>query len=133
MGQHELNRVREIALALPAVNERLSHGALCFFIQDKVPLCYYHDNHRGDGRISLWCPAYPELQDALVRSQPLRFFKPETSSAGTFANWLGMFLDTSDENEVDWNLVSAILNDAFRKVAPKKLIAKLDEGSSGKD
>jgi hypothetical protein len=47
MGQIELDEVRKIALALPEVNERLSHGALCFFIQDRRPLCYYHDNHCG--------------------------------------------------------------------------------------
>jgi len=38
MGQIELDEVRKIALALPEVNERLSHGALCFFIQDRRPL-----------------------------------------------------------------------------------------------
>jgi hypothetical protein len=47
MGKGEFNRLREIALALPEVNERLSHGAPCFFVQDKRPLCYYHDHHTG--------------------------------------------------------------------------------------
>ena len=50
MGMRELSRVRKIALALPEVNERRSHGALCLFILEKRPLCYYHDEHRGDGR-----------------------------------------------------------------------------------
>src|SRR6267154_4877069 len=37
MGRSELDAVRKIALALPEVNERLSHGAPCFFIQNKRP------------------------------------------------------------------------------------------------
>src|SRR5437762_5041987 len=54
-----LDRVRRIALALPGVNERMSHGEPCFFVRDKRPLCYFHDNHNGDGRIALWCPVPP--------------------------------------------------------------------------
>jgi hypothetical protein len=31
VGEDEYSQVREIALALPEVNERMSHGAVCFF------------------------------------------------------------------------------------------------------
>ncbi|HEY0801161.1 MAG TPA: MmcQ/YjbR family DNA-binding protein [Steroidobacteraceae bacterium] len=127
MEKRELKQVRRIALALPEVNERFSHGALCFFIRDKIPVCYYHDDHRGDGRISLWCPVFHDLQEELVRNQPECFFKPQTSSAGHFRDWLGVYLDTSGENAVDWGQLSTILEDAFRKVAPKHLIAELDD------
>jgi hypothetical protein len=126
MGKRELDRVRRIALALPEVNERLSHGAPCFFIRDKRPLCYYHDDHTGDGRISLWCPAPPGVQEELVSAEPERFFKPPTSARGTFSEWLGVFLDAPGKNTVDWNEVAAILEEAYRNVAPKQLIAELD-------
>ena len=94
MGRSELDGVRKIALALPEVNERLSHGAPCFFIQNKRPLCYYHDDHRGDGRLSLWFPIRPGVQEERVAAEPERIFKPPMSSAGHFENWLGVFLDT---------------------------------------
>jgi hypothetical protein len=126
MGTRELGRVRKIALALPGVNERLSHGAPCFFIQDKRPLCYYHDNHRGDGRISLWCPAPPGVPEELAGAEPQRFFEPAPSASGTFSEWLGVFLDTSGAHTVDWAEIAAIIEDAYREVAPKKLIAQLD-------
>jgi hypothetical protein len=122
--KRELIRVRKIALALPEVNERMSHGAPCFFIRDKLPLCYFHDNHRGDGRTSLWCPAAPDVQDAMARVDPKRFFRPSTSSAGHFREWLGVFLDIN--NEVDWDEVAFILDRAYRTIAPKALIAELD-------
>jgi len=96
----ELDRVRAILLALPEVTERLSHGATCFFVRDKRPLCYFHDHHNND-RVSLWCPAPPGVQEALVASEPKRFFKPPTSASGTFSDWLGIFVDTSGDDAVD--------------------------------
>jgi hypothetical protein len=126
MGKREYGHVRDIALALPGVNERHSHGAPCFFIQDKRPLCYYHDDHRGDGRISLWCPAPPGVPEELAGAEPQRFFEPTPSASGTFSGWLGVFLDTSGPHKVDWAEIAAIIEDAYREVAPKNLIAQLD-------
>src|SRR5262249_39958751 len=77
---NELERIREIALALPEVNERISHREPCFYVQHKRPLCYFHDNHNGDGRISLWCPAPDGVQEEMVSADPERFFAPPTSS-----------------------------------------------------
>jgi hypothetical protein len=126
MGADELDRVRTIALALPGVNERLSHGEPCFFVLDKRPVCYYHDDHNGDGRRTLWFPASPGVQEELVAAEPGRFFKPPMSSRGTFSCWLGVFLDTSEE-KVDWDEIAAILEEAYRHVAPKSLVAQLDK------
>ena len=126
MGTREFDRVRWIALALPEVHERLSHGEPCFFVRDKRPVCYYHDDHNGDGRISLWCPVPSGVQEELVSADPERFFKPPMSATGTFSGWLGVFLDIAGETKVDWDEIAAILEDAFRTVAPKKLIAELD-------
>ena len=127
MESRALDRVREIALALPEVNERLSHGAPCFFFRDTRPICYFHDAdfHRG-ARVSLWCPSPPGVQDGLVAAEPERFFKPPTSARGTFSNWLGVYLDTSGTNKVDWCEVEAIVEDAFRLVAPRAISADLD-------
>jgi hypothetical protein len=125
----ELERVRKIALALPEVNERLSHGEPCFFLRDKRPLCYFHDNHNDDGRISLWCPVPPGVQEELVSAEPARFFKPPTSARGAFADWLGVYLDSTGKYKVDWDEVAAIVEDAYRNVAPKALVAELDRKS----
>jgi hypothetical protein len=126
MGSRELDGVRAIALALPGVTERLSHGEPCFFVRGRRALCYFHDDHHGDGRISLWCPAPHDLREALVSTEPDRFFRPPVSARGMFSGWLGVFLDTADEDGLDWNEVAAIVEDAFRYVAPKALVADLD-------
>ena len=122
VGQRELEAIRRIALALPGVTERCSHGAPCFFVRRSRALCYFHDDHHGDGRTSLWCPARPGVQEELVSTEPERFFRPPTSASGTFSNWVGVFLDLSGEDEVDWDEIAAIIKDAYRVVAPKELI-----------
>jgi len=126
MCRSEINRLRVIALALPEVNERLSHGAPCFYIQGKRALCRYHDHHYGDDRVSLWCPATAKLQEELVSTEPELFFKPPASASGVFSDWIGVYLDTSGEDTIDWNRIAAILEEAYRKVAPKWLISELD-------
>jgi hypothetical protein len=50
-----LDRGRSVVLALPEVDERVSHGAPCFFVRDTRPVCHYHDHH-NDGRVTLWMP-----------------------------------------------------------------------------
>jgi hypothetical protein len=118
--------VRTLALALPEVNERLSHGEPCFFVRDRRPLCYFHADHNGDGRISLWCPAPPGVQDELVAAEPQRFFRPTPSASGVFATWLGVYLDTTGASRVDWNEIRGIFDDAYRVAAPKSLVQELD-------
>ena len=122
----ELGHVRAIALALPGVSERVSHGEPCFFVEGRRPLCYFHDNHRGDGRVSLWCPAPVGVPAELTASEPGRFFHPTPSASGVFAGWLGVYLDADDDDRVEWNEIAAIVEDAFRTIAPKRLIARLD-------
>jgi hypothetical protein len=126
VGHHELDRLRGIALSLPGVNERLSHGEPCFFVRDRRPLCYFHDDHNGDGRISIWCPTLPELQEEMITIEPERFFKPPTSARGVFSSWLGIYLDLPRSRRVDWTEIGTLLEEAFRIVAPKKLVAELD-------
>ena len=121
-----LDRVRRIALALPEVTERQSHGEPCFFLRGKRPICYFHDDHNGDGRVSVWCPAPPGAQDELVAADPRRFFRPQPSASGVFADWIGIFLDHPPLNAADWREITEIVTDAYRFVAPKSLTRMLD-------
>jgi hypothetical protein len=43
-----------------------------------------------------------------------------------FAAWLGVYVDTNGTDRVDWNEIAGIIEDAYRTVAPRALIAELD-------
>ena len=128
MAEAALDRVRQIVLGLPGVLERLSHGAPCFFVQNKRPICYYHDQEfSGDDRDVIWCPAAPGVPDEMVAAEPDRFFRPQPSASGVFSTWLGVYLDTTKTAEPEqWNEIVALLEDAYRTVAPATLIVELD-------
>lgn len=128
MADTVLDRLREIALDLPGVGERLSHGAPCFFVQDKRPLCYYHDtDFSGGDRDEMWCPAAPGVPEDLVAAEPDRFFRPPPSASGVFSTWLGVYIDiTAGADPDQWREIADLLEEAFRIVAPKALITELD-------
>lgn len=114
-----VNRMRRICLALPETTERLSHGAPTWFIRDKKTFVMLLDDHHGDGRLAISCAAPAGVQELLVEEEPARFFRPAYVG---HRGWLGVRLDV----EVDWDEMAGIVEDAYRVVAPKQLIAKLD-------
>lgn len=115
-----LAEVRAACLALPEVTERLSHGAPSFFVRGKKTFVMFHDDHHGDGKLAIWCAAAPGVQEELVDAEPDRFYRPPYVG---HRGWLGVRLDVSP----DWAEVGAIVADAYRAVAPKGLIAQLDD------
>lgn len=114
-----LERVRAICLALPETTERLSHGAPSFFVRGKKSLTKFVNDHHGDGRLAIWCPAPLGVQDELVSQDPDRFFVPPYVG---HSGWIGVRLDV----DVDWDEISDIVEDAYRLIAPKRLVAQLD-------
>ncbi len=60
-------RLRAICARLPEVTERPSHGAVTFFVRAKRTLCYLTDDHHGDGRLALVCPAPAGVQEEVSR------------------------------------------------------------------
>lgn len=117
-GRTALRRLRPICLALPEVNERLSHHTPTFFIRDKKVLCHLWDNHHEDGLLALWCPAPAGVQADMVEREPERFFVPKYVG---HRGWVGVRLDI----EVDWDEVEEIVTDAYRVAAPASLIKQL--------
>lgn len=113
-----LEKLRQLCLALPETTERLSHGALTWFIRDKKTFVMYVGEHHG-ARLSFWCAAPDGAQETLVGEHPDRFFVPPYVG---YRGWLGVFLD----GPVDWDQVADLVTEAYRTVAPKKLVAQLD-------
>jgi hypothetical protein len=116
-GQVE-TRVRAICLGLAEVTEKLSHGSPAFFVGRQFVMLW-PDGHHHLHFAHMWCAAPAGAQEGLVGAAPDRFFRPPyVGSRG----WLGMRLD----GRVDWDEVQAICEDAYRTVAPNRLVARLD-------
>lgn len=127
MTEIALDQLRSLALALPGVEEKVSHRAPCFYVRKRA-ICRFHDaDFGGDDRVALWCLSSPGVAEELTVAEPERFFQPTPSASGVFADWLGIYLDTADSDGVDWDEIGAILEEAFRLAAPKRLIAELDK------
>ena len=111
-----LERVRALCRAFPATEERLSHGEPTWFAGGKKSFVMYADHHHDD-REGFWAAAPEGVQEALTRADPARYFRPPYVGV---RGWVGVYLDVPD---VDWPHVEEIIEDAWRCVAPKKLIA----------
>jgi hypothetical protein len=107
-------RVREICLAFPAAQEKLSHGAPSFHVRGKMFLTFV-DNHHGDGRIAIWCKSTLAEQKRLVASNAARFFVPPYVGV---AGWVGARIDGP---ATDWIELSILVEEGWRAVAPPRI------------
>jgi hypothetical protein len=115
-----LDQVRAICLALPEVTERLSHGSPTWFVQGRSTIVTLHEAGHHDNRFPhLWCAAPPGAQEELIAAEPARFFRPPYVG---HRGWLGVRLD----GEVDWTEIGELCQDAYRLIAPKRLVQRLD-------
>lgn len=119
MDTDPIARLRALCLALPEVTERLSHGEPSWFVRDKKLFVMTSDHHHDD-RLGFWCAAPPGEAAALVAGDPERFYVPPYVG---HRGWLGVHLDVDG---VDWTEIAELVRDAFRVVAPKRLVAELD-------
>lgn len=118
MAKDPIEALRRLCMALPETTERLSHGEPTWFIRDKKTFVTFA-NHHHDNRLAFWCAAPDGSQETRVATDPERFFVPPYVG---HRGWLGVFLDVP----VDWNEIADIVTEAYRVVAPKKLLVELD-------
>jgi hypothetical protein len=124
MSVDPVARLRRICLDLPEMTERLSHGTPTWFLREKKQVAQFWPNaHHDVDFAQLWCAAPAGVQEALVESEPDRFFRPPYCG---HRGWLGVRMD----RDVDWAEMASIIEDAYRVIAPKKLVAQLDERSA---
>jgi len=113
-------RIRAICMALPEVTERPSHGAPTWFVRDKSTfVTLWSEGHHDHKFAHLWCAAPSGVQQELVDTEPERFFRPPYVGG---RGWIGVRLDVT----LDWAELARICEEAYRTVAPPKLVARLD-------
>jgi formyltetrahydrofolate-dependent phosphoribosylglycinamide formyltransferase len=110
-----LERVRGLALNLPAAAEKLSHGSPGFFVEGGKFFAYFSENHHGNGITALLLKV-SGLDEAamLIDQDPDRFFRPKYFGP---AGWVGVVLTDGP----DWAMIEAMIGAAWRLCAPKRL------------
>jgi hypothetical protein len=114
-------QVRRICLSFPGVTEKLTHGSPGFFVRKQFAMLWANGHHDHDFP-HLWCAAADGVQQTLIASSDRYFRPPYVGHRG----WIGRRLD----GQVDWDEVAEILEDAYRQVAPARLLGQLDAGTS---
>lgn len=116
-----LAKVREIALALPGADEKVSHGRPAFFT--KKIFVMYGAVTKGDhhsGRFNESIVILPDPDERLALEQHDRVFTPAYWGPH---GWLGYDLSPKT---TDWTEVAELIEDSFRNTAIKRLIKQLD-------
>ena len=110
-----MERIRPIALALPGVVERPSHGSPTFFTAEGRKgrtFASVHDEREWfEGRLCLWAASEEAEREALIEDAPDRFFVPPYVG---HRGWLGLRLDLEP---VDWDEVAGVIEDAHALLA----------------
>jgi len=120
MAPNPLIKLRKVCLALPEAHEVEAWGEPTFRIRNKLFAMYAHgENHHGGGRPAVWCKAARGNQATMVQAAPDRFFVPPYVGP---SGWIGIHLD----GKPDWAEIAELMRDAYRLVAPKRFLAKLE-------
>src|SRR6059058_1469872 len=109
-------RVRAICLEFPEVMEKTTHGGPGFFVRKQFAMLWPNGHHDREFA-HLWCAAEPGAQEALAATSERYFRPPYVGHRG----WVGVRLDGAR----DWKEVGELLEDAYRLVAPARLVALL--------
>ena len=111
-----LDRLRALALALPATEEKLSHGSPGFFVTGGKFFAYFTVDHHGDGIVAVLVKASGvDEQAMLIERDPDTYYRPAYFGP---SGWIGIRLDTGD---TDWDHVADWLLRSWRASAPKRL------------
>ncbi len=118
-----LARVSDLAMALPEVEERESHGSPGWRTGGKSGkyFAYFNDQHHGSENVALLVKT--SSQDellSLTEQAPDIYFKPAYYGA---SGWIGLILNRPG---VDWDHVAEWLERSWRSVAPKRLTGLIE-------
>ncbi|HZU72846.1 MAG TPA: MmcQ/YjbR family DNA-binding protein [Acidimicrobiales bacterium] len=114
-AKQAVERLRRICLALPEAEEKPfgGHAAPAFRVRDKLFVMTSEDG------TTMNCKGAPGVQQALVASEPERFFIPRYTGKN---GWIGIRLDVDQ----DWDEIAELVEESWRRTAPKAVVSRFD-------
>jgi len=113
-------------MELPLVVERLSHGEVSWFINDKKNFVAMSDHHH-DERVSVTFAAGAGVQESLIDEDAKRYYRPPYVGG---RGWVGAYLDGHEEwNAPNWDTLGDLIVDAWLLIAPPTIRLLLDPQS----
>jgi predicted DNA-binding protein (MmcQ/YjbR family) len=111
-----LDRLRKLCTALPGVAETVDgHGHATFRVGTKT-LAMLGESERT-----------PSLGLKTDRQTQSELLKRKDFYATPYVGQHGWVSTDGSETDIDWDVVQLIIEATFRRVAPKRLVAQLDE------
>lgn len=124
-GDPYLRRLREICLALPGADEKVSHGRPNFFTRKVFAI--YGGVVKGDHDPEPYRHALivqPDEADRAALLEDPRFVVP-----GYYGPYGWLMLDLRNDRAadgVDWDEVAELVDASYRRTAPVRLVRELD-------
>ena len=115
----DLERLKAICEEFPETRAMARQSHTAFVVRGKN-FAYHLVDHHGDGRIALECKAAPGENQALVASDPKRFFLPKYMA---HHGWVGLYFDVG---RIDWQEVRELVTEAYVLIAPKRLARQIE-------
>lgn len=108
-----VERLRAICLALPETTEKVAWGEPTWRVRGRL-FAQLDDHHHGADHLAVWLPAPLGEQEAMIFTDPARFFRPPYVG---LRGWVGVRID----RRPDWALVARLVEQAYWQVAPPRL------------
>src|SRR5262245_34793309 len=112
-----VDKLRAICLALPDTTEKLAWGEPTWRVPGKL-FPQLDNHHHGADHLAVWLPAPLGEQEAMIFTDPARFFRPPYVG---HRGWVGVRID----RRPDWTVVAKLVEQAYRHVAPPRLLESL--------
>ena len=107
-----VDRLRAICLALPETTEKLAWSEPTWRVRGKL-FAQLDDHHHGADHLAVWLPAPLGEQEAMIFTDPERFFRPPYVGP---RGWVGVRIDGAP----DWKMVAKLVEQAHREVARRR-------------
>jgi predicted DNA-binding protein (MmcQ/YjbR family) len=106
-----VERLRAICLALPDTTEKLAWSEPTWRVRGKL-FAQLDNHHHGADHLAVWLPAPLGEQEAMIFTDPARFFRPPYVG---HRGWVGVRID----RRPNWTVVAKLVTQAYGLIASR--------------